>query len=1347
MEPGRYEVTLSSSSVSLLGNVQAGDIWLRAEADIPELGLSLAQFHREFMEGRIDGISDGLVFGRWLHARLFEEAPRLRGLWERIRGEQGTRPLRLELVLPHQMDGSGLPVEDLPFELLADVEGPFFRRHGWTLVRCYDRHTARDFEVQRGSRALLAWANPELAGLGRLDGEMFSRHEETFLRHGRVLELEVTEPLREATYERFKAALSTATPILSLVAHGASGGGAIVLHAPGDVRLPAPVQARDFARACRDGNVQVALLWSCHGAQRHPLGGAVVEALLNPEWGNLAAVVSAHAPLRAIDTPRLADTLLGAFSGTERDLERAVARSRTSLGEDDLQWAVPVYYARPLEGRTVVRADEPALQPQLSIAMGGVEKGPERPAWFVGREVQVVDGLELLRRHRLVSVVGMPGIGKSEVVREIAERAAADTTFGFTRALWFAADEVELEVLRTMIGLRFSPDFDPSRCTTDLQLARILKDAHLLLVFDNAEDYLVSAGSTRTFVSLLSMLLGECPHVQVLLGSRRALGNFGRHVEHLVKVPLLPRAEARTLFLCAAGLPLSETSEATDVEAIIDLLDGHPRSLMLIAGQMGRGLSAAGIRARLEAERVEDVVVYELLGEDVPASDDRVERTRRLVSSLNLAYAHLKERRPLSAEMFAWLGALPAGIPRELLEPIFGEDAAIHLGALLREHMVDDPDPRRITLPAPLRWYAARKLEEQPPARSQELLGRTLDAFAKWHGAGEAAIGTPRAPAAIKRALTEGSNVSALSRRFDGHEARLAYGRLVTSWAEVLHYAGAVNVALLEVKNARERLNGIQDEALANTLEAQGDLYVRTARLKEGEQAYTQALGLYRLVEDQLGEANTLRALGELCVRTDRLKEGEEAYTQALGLYRQVDGRLGEANTLKAQGDLYVRTARLKKGEEAYTQALGLYRQVEERPGEANTLRALGELYVRTARLNEAEEAYTQALGLYRQVEERLGEANTLRAQGDLDVRTARLKEAEEAYTQALGLYRRVEDRFGEANTLRAMGDLYVRLGRLKEGEEAYTQALGLYREVEDQLGEANTLRALGVLYVRTARLKAAEEVYSQALGLYREVEERLGEANTLRALGELCVRTDRLKEGEEAYNQALGLHREVEDQLGEANTLKAQGDLYVRTDRLKEGEEAYTQALRLCQQLEDQLGEANTLNSLGLLEQVRRSTTQAYRYHLQALSIVRQVHSRLAEAGTSRYLGRTALLASRPDLGMLWTGRALGILVSIEDNFGQMLVLTDLAQSAAGLEHYQVATLALLLAWERSVAISDPSSTARAEHLANILPDFNPQNRLLKECAEFLGIIQSALKTHEKFLLDQGINPEEPLD
>ena len=55
---------------------------------------------------------------------------------------------------------------------------------------------------------------------------------------------------------------------------------------------------------------------------------------------------------------------------------------------------------------------------------------------------------------------------------------------------------------------------------------------------------------------------------------------------------------------------------------------------------------------------------------------------------------------------------------------------------------------------------------------------------------------------------------------------------------------------------------------------------------------------------DRLGEANVLQALGDLYVRTARLKEAEAAYDQALSQHRAIDERRGEANVLAAMGTL-----------------------------------------------------------------------------------------------------------------------------------------------------------------------------------------------------------------------------------------------------------------------------------------------------------------------------------------------------------------------------------------------------------------------------------------------------------
>ncbi|MBK9648811.1 MAG: tetratricopeptide repeat protein, partial [Deltaproteobacteria bacterium] len=285
------------------------------------------------------------------------------------------------------------------------------------------------------------------------------------------------------------------------------------------------------------------------------------------------------------------------------------------------------------------------------------------------------------------------------------------------------------------------------------------------------------------------------------------------------------------------------------------------------------------------------------------------------------------------------------------------------------------------------------------------------------------------------------------------------------------------------------------------------------------------------------GEANTLQALGDLYVRTDRLAPAEDAYTQALQLYKRVEDSLGEANTLRALGDLYVRTDRLAPAEDAYTQALQLYKRMEDSLGEANTRKAPGDLYVRTVRLAPAEDAYTQALQLFQRVKDSLGEANTLRALGDLYVHTARFAPAEDAYTQALQLYKRVEDSLGEANTLLALGDLYVRTNRLAPAEKTYTQALQALPARGGPLGEANTLWASETL-VRTARFAPAEDAYTQALQLFHRVENSLGRGQHAQAMGRFALGQRRLPEALGLYRRAEAFYRRIHELLGLSNVL-----------------------------------------------------------------------------------------------------------------------------------------------------------------------------------------------------------------
>ena len=867
------------------------------------------------------------------------------------------------------------------------------------------------------------------------------------------------------------------------------------------------------------------------------------------------------------------------------------------------------------------------------------------------------------------------------------------------------------------------------------------------MVLDNAEDPI--RGDRGGVRALVGTLVRECRGLSFLLATRELLGKLDAATEHEVHVGQLSKGDARAVFLSVAGERLSlEERGSAELDGLLAWVDGHPLSLVLVARQVGT-MRLPELLRRLERKGVEAVHAEELFGEE--ATGGRDERLTRLASSLSLSYQPLAEKVPGAAEMFAWLGHFPAGLPEGLVPRIFGEDGAEQRAILLRRGLAEEVGrERRLLLPAPVRAYARGRAGELTEGRRAELVEASFGAMAGWMDALYERMGKPGAREAMDTAARDAENVSgllaAVPANGEGREA-LAEGIASTVWAfaQVMLYGGRAQAAVAIARDALASVERVARGApygrgpLANVLQALGDLYVRTDRLKDAEAAYGQALPQFRAIDERLGEANVLKALGDLYVRTDRLEDAEAAYGQALPQFRAIDARLGEANVLMALGDLYVRTARLKDAEAAYGQALPQFRAIDERLGEANVLKALGDLYVRTARLKDAEAAYGQALPQFRAIDERLGEANVLQALGDLYVRTARLEDAEAAYGQALPQFRAIDARLGEANVLKALGDLYVRTDRLEDAEAAYGQALPQFRAIDERLGEANVLKALGDLYVRTARLKDAEAAYGQALPQFRAIDERLGEANVLQALGDLYVRTARLKDAEAAYGQALPQFRAIDARLGEANVLKALGDLYVRTDRLEDAEAAYGQALPQFRAIDERLGEANALKGMGNLARARDDAPGAFQRYLEALDVHRQIDDQLGVAGDHVYLARASLVAGRLVRAVVLLATGLRFFAGQDDHFDIILTGRELARAFAGLNKQEEASAAMLIAWSHAATIDHPLAHQLAEQTGQPAPTAEAVQQ-----AE--ALLATAISTCEQDLAASGEDPYSPL-
>jgi len=219
------------------------------------------------------------------------------------------------------------------------------------------------------------------------------------------------------------------------------------------------------------------------------------------------------------------------------------------------------------------------------------------PRPLIGRE-EALDTLgQMLARHRLVSIVGPGGVGKTSLARVLAQRGGRVVVLDLAA---MAHARHLLPALALALGL---PDGASGR-EHDLapRFGALLAGREVLVVFDGCEHMIDACADCA------ELLLGAAPGVTVLATSREALRAAGERVYRLAPM-LLPGPDTRDpagaqaspavrLFTLHAfgGRPLA-AGEVGAVVALCRALDGLPLALELAAAMAPRlGLEALATR-------------------------------------------------------------------------------------------------------------------------------------------------------------------------------------------------------------------------------------------------------------------------------------------------------------------------------------------------------------------------------------------------------------------------------------------------------------------------------------------------------------------------------------------------------------------------------------------------------------------------------------------------------------------------------------------------------------------------------------------------------------------------------
>jgi predicted ATPase len=255
----------------------------------------------------------------------------------------------------------------------------------------------------------------------------------------------------------------------------------------------------------------------------------------------------------------------------------------------DVPMPVGVFQVQAAE----LRAEFPPLR-ALDASPGNL-----RPATtsFIGRESEVAEVHAAVKAHRLVTLTGVGGVGKTRLALEVAGQLADE----FPDGVWFfeLAAVTDPAAVPDAVAAVLGVTQQPGRSVAQ-SVAAALEGRVRLLVFDNCEHVLDAAAD------LIEAILAASATTKIVATSREGLGIAD---ERLWPVPSLDvgagvDSAAVALFVERAQhvsprFTVGDDGEAGAVVEICGRLDGIPLAIELAASRMA-AMTAGEVRDRLD---------------------------------------------------------------------------------------------------------------------------------------------------------------------------------------------------------------------------------------------------------------------------------------------------------------------------------------------------------------------------------------------------------------------------------------------------------------------------------------------------------------------------------------------------------------------------------------------------------------------------------------------------------------------------------------------------------------------------------------------------------------------------
>jgi predicted ATPase len=317
--------------------------------------------------------------------------------------------------------------------------------------------------------------------------------------------------------------------------------------------------------------------------------------------------------------------------------------------------------------KPIADADETSSKEKSSeVAAKPKHNLPAQLTTFIGREKAVQTVMDLITDHRLVTLTGAGGCGKTRLAVEVASQLVP----AFKDGVWFVnlapvtnEDRVAREVAEALAIKEV-----PGQSLMDT-IIETVREQKLMILLDNCEHLI------KTCAGISGQLIQSTSHLKILTTSRESMGITGEQVWRIPSLTLLdPKAiidlesvrksEAVMLFNDRARLNNPdfelEAENMADVVTICNKVDGIPLAVELVASRT-RHMDLKMILERF-ADRFDKV----------SSSDPRVsERQQTLQATIEWSYNLLSDSEKL---LFIRLSVFSGGFDLIAAEEVCTDD-------------------------------------------------------------------------------------------------------------------------------------------------------------------------------------------------------------------------------------------------------------------------------------------------------------------------------------------------------------------------------------------------------------------------------------------------------------------------------------------------------------------------------------------------------------------------------------------------------------------------------------------------------------------------------------------------